>query len=92
MQHNFNKKTKLAGLDWTYGFLKRNPLISLRKPEATSLNRILSFNEVKLFFTNLETVMIKFKFVASRIYNMNKTGISTVHKPGKILGLKGQKK
>ena len=93
LPHTFNTKTKLAGPDWIYGFLKRNPGISLRKPEATSLNRISAFNkvEVDLFFKNLETVQEKFKFPASRIYNVDETGISTVHKPGKILGPKGQK-
>lgn len=91
--HNFNRTTKLAGPDWVYGFLNRNPEVSLRKPEATSLNRISAFNEseVQLFFTNLESVMVKFAFPASRIYNIDETGISTVHKPGKIFGPKGQK-
>ena len=52
MPHNFDKATKLAGPDCVYGFLKRNPRINLRKPEATSLNRISAFNkvEVDLFF------------------------------------------
>jgi hypothetical protein len=35
--------------------------------------------------------MDKYKFESSRIYNMDETGISTVQKPGKILGPTGQK-
>ena len=49
--HPFSKETKLAGKDWLEGFLKRNPTLSVRKPEPTSLNRLNGFNkaEVKLF-------------------------------------------
>jgi hypothetical protein len=75
------------------GFLERNPGITLRKPEPTSMNRITAFNkeEVHIFYTNIKKVMDKYKFESSRIYNMDKTGISTVQKPGKILGPTGQK-
>lgn len=93
ISHNFNKNAKEAGMDWYYGFLRRNPTVSLRSPEATSINRIQAFNEseVKLFFDNLETLMEKYHFATNRIYNVDETGISTVQKPSKILGLKGQK-
>ena len=93
IQHNFNKSSKMAGQDWLTGFLTRNPSVSVRKPEATSLNRISAFNanEVKLFFSNLSSVMAIHKFDASRIYNFDETGISTVQKPGKILAPKGAK-
>lgn len=91
--HPFNKSTKLAGQDWLHGFLKRNSRISVRKPEATSLSRITAFNkqEVDLFFSNLVIEMDKHQFPASKIYNFDETGISTVQKPGKILGPKGTK-
>lgn len=44
MKHPFNTVKKEAGKDWFYGFLKRNPEISIRVPEATSINRITAFN------------------------------------------------
>lgn len=93
IQNNFNKASRLAGPDWLESFLKRNPSISLRKPEATSLNRIAGFNknEVEMFFNNLISVMAKYKFEAGRIFNVDETGISTVQKPGKILAPKGVK-
>jgi hypothetical protein len=37
-----------AGNDWLWGFIKRtkrNSSISLRKPEKTTINRILAFNK-----------------------------------------------
>lgn len=92
LKHNFNQDSKMAGLDWLRGFIKRHK-ISLRAPEATSLNRATAFNkeEVTSFYDNLDTVMSKHKFPPNRIYNMDETGISTVQKPGKILAPQGQK-
>ena len=90
----FNQEKQLAGKDWLYFFLKRNPQISLRQPEGTSLNRISSFNaeEVQLFFSNLETVYSKFHFVANRVYNCDETGITNVpNKCGKIYAARGTK-
>lgn len=93
ISHNFNKETQMAGEDWVSGFRKRNPQISLRKPSATSLSRVIGFNksEVDLFFNNLENLMDKHKFPACRVHNMDETGISSVQKPGHILAPKGQK-
>lgn len=91
--HRFNRNKKVAGKDWLESFLKRHPEISLRKPEGTNQNRIAAFNkpEVDRFFNNLLTVMDKFKFSESRIFNVDETGISTVQNPSKILAPKGQK-
>ncbi|XP_030750178.1 uncharacterized protein LOC115877967 [Sitophilus oryzae] len=83
----------MAGKDWYYGFLKRNPEISLRKPEPTSINRIAAFNkdQVTTFFQNLKKLYDKFQFKSDAIYNVDETGISTVQKPCKRLGPKGVK-
>lgn len=93
IKNPFNKALKQAGKDWMYGFLKRNPEISIRRPEATSINRILAFNsqEVKLYFDNLTQVMNKHKFPPHRMFNIDETGINNVHRPGKILAAKGEK-
>lgn len=93
--HKFDKTKGLAGKDWLYGFLRRSPEIKLRQPEGTSLNRIASFNKesVKLFFSNLQTVLEKFKFEPNSVYNMDETGITTVqNKCPKVYGQKGSKK
>lgn len=92
--NNFDTNTKLAGKDWLYLFLKRNPILRLRQPEGTSLNRIRSFNEqeVTLFFTNLENVFKKHSFPANRVFNQDESGISIVQKrSAKIYAAKGQK-
>ncbi|XP_046745658.1 MFS-type transporter clz9-like [Diprion similis] len=79
--------------EWFYGFKKRHPNISLRKPESTSINSITAFNEteVKMFFNNLESLQIKYQFDANRIYNVDETGISNVQRNSRILAPKGQK-
>ena len=42
MKHNFSRN---RCKDWLQLFLKRNPGISLRKPEGTSINRVMKFNK-----------------------------------------------
>jgi hypothetical protein len=90
--HNFCKETKLAGTDWL-GFLRRNPGISLRRPQ-TSIKRITAFNkeEIVKFYDNLQGVMMKYQFTPDKTYNVDETGISTVQKPGRILAEKGEKR
>lgn len=92
--HRFNKDNKLAGKDWLEGFLKRNDRISIRKPEATSVNRIKAFNkqEVDKFFQNLDELMSKYNFQPDRIYNFDETGKNIVHKPKLIIAKKGMKR
>ncbi|KAF2885951.1 hypothetical protein ILUMI_20222 [Ignelater luminosus] len=46
LQHKFDSSSKMAGRDWLEGFLRRNK-ISIRKPEATSINRITAFNKTE---------------------------------------------
>ncbi|ESN94903.1 hypothetical protein HELRODRAFT_180008 [Helobdella robusta] len=39
LSHPFKVDMKMAGIDWMYGFLKRHPTLSIRKPEAINLSR-----------------------------------------------------
>lgn len=69
IKYAFTCEKKIAGKDWLYGFLKRNPEITLRQPEGTSINRIASFNSesTKQFFANLEVLMDKYNFPPDKI-------------------------
>ncbi|ELU12087.1 hypothetical protein CAPTEDRAFT_205214 [Capitella teleta] len=86
-------ETKSATYDWLYGFMKRNPSLSIRSPEATSLSRSTSFNKtnVAAFFGNLKQVHEQHKHQAGRIFNVDETGLMTVQKPPKVIAAKGVK-
>ena len=73
-------------------FMKRNKL-SLRTPEATSLNRAMAFNPVttKRFFELLRSLLAEYNFSPNEIYNVDETGARTTHKPAKIIDLKKKK-
>lgn len=87
-------KNKSAGNDWLVCFLKRNPSIALRTPEPTSVARARGFNrpQVERFFNLLGEQYQKYNIDATRVYNMDETGISTTtNKPPKILLVCGKK-
>ncbi|XP_065662703.1 uncharacterized protein LOC136085333 [Hydra vulgaris] len=73
----FNKDSKLAGEDFVRGFLKRHPDLSLRKPEAISINRVFDLNkdDIKIYFSNLENLLHKYNF----------------HKPFKVISSTGKR-
>lgn len=81
------EENKIAGKDWMYGFRKRNPDLSLRRPENTSAARSFSFNKssVAEFFNNLKTVLGRHDFSADRIFNFDESGVSTVLETSKVL-------
>jgi hypothetical protein len=84
----------IAGKDWFLSFLKRNPNLSLRTPEATSINRAIGFNRkaTEIFFKLLSDVLKQYKIPPHRIFNADETGCQTV--PGKlpkVIAQKGQK-
>ena len=45
MTHPFDTAKGLAGVDWAKAFIDRHPDVSLRRPIATNLARITSFNK-----------------------------------------------
>ncbi|XP_046393584.1 uncharacterized protein LOC124161317 [Ischnura elegans] len=88
-------ENQTAGGEWMRNFMKKHEAsVALRKPEATSLARSTSFNKfnVQAFFKNVKTVLEKHgPFPAHQIYNVDETGLSTVHVPPKIVAPKGIK-
>lgn len=94
LQHKFNNDTKMAGRIWLDNFLKRNPDLSLRKPEPTSAARAAGFNQVVVnkFFDLLTDLVAKYKLTPERIFNVDETGMTTVPKSmPRIVGTKGKK-
>lgn len=87
------KSNKTAGLDWLYGFMRRNPDLSIRKPQATSLSRATSFNvhNVSAFLDNVEKVMRRAGITTQRFWNMDESGFTTVQRPNRIIARKGRK-
>lgn len=75
-------QNSMAGPDWFQNFMRRNPHLSLRTPEATSLSRATSFNKtnVSAFFEIYQKLLQKYEFTASRIWNIDETGVTTVQK------------
>lgn len=94
IKNNFDQSSKTAGLDWVHAFMRRNSSVTVRKAEATSLNRISAFNkeEITYFYDKLGDLMEKYKFIPNNIYNCDETGITTVTDPGKVLAQKGQRR
>ena len=88
---HFVNGSNIAGYDWLSGFLRRHPDLSVRTPEATSISRAVGFNypQVQRFYGVLKEALDITHASALRIWNMDETGISSVHKPAKIVATKG---
>lgn len=84
------EKNHQAGRDWFIDFLFHQPNLFLRTAEATSSDRISSFNPTTVgdFQNKLESVLRQQQFLVSDIYNLDETGVTTVHK---VLATKGQR-
>ncbi|KAJ0179839.1 hypothetical protein K1T71_004430 [Dendrolimus kikuchii] len=93
VSNNFNKETKMAGKEWLAGFRRRNPDISLRKPEATSAARAQAFNrpQVARFFNTYQNVIETYKIPSYRLYNIDESALSTVQRPQKVFATTGRK-
>lgn len=87
---------KQAGIEWLFGFFRRHPNLSVRKPEACSLARATAFNRhtVEMFYNNLDNVRQRHPNFSngSRLFNLDETSAQTVQKnPPKIVAQKGKK-
>ncbi|XP_057294584.1 uncharacterized protein LOC130623104 [Hydractinia symbiolongicarpus] len=77
IKHPFNKAHQMAGGDFVSRFLKRRQTLSLRKPEVVSLTK----QNLHPYFENLKTVLEKINITPHRIFNVDESGLTCVHKP-----------
>ena len=89
----FKSDTQEVGVEWLKGFMQRHPELSLRIPEPTSMSRAVAFNKANVdkFFRIYQEELQKEQHSAERIWNVDETGFTAVHKPGKILAKSGAK-
>ena len=82
-----NKVRGLAGKDWLSNFMRRHPSLSIRAPIATSTARVEGFNRdaVMEFFGLYKGILQTEEYSATRIWNCDETGFTTVSKPGKVI-------
>lgn len=64
-----------AGVDWMISFRRRHLTISLRTPENTSAARSFGFSStaVNEFFDLLQSILNRYQFPPSRIFNIDET-------------------
>ena len=93
IKNNFNSDNKMAGRDFVAGFLKRHPRLSIRKPEAVSINRVFGLHRtsINIYFDNLKTVLDQYQFQPHEILNCDESGLTCVHKPVKVIAPKGKR-
>ena len=85
----------MAGRGWLDAFRSRHPQISLRSPQALSFCRasMASKSTIDDFFAKLGSLYGWLNLIAKpmQIYNIDETGITVVHKPGKVFSELGRK-
>lgn len=87
--------SKQAGADWFAGFMKRNPDISLRKPEGLSKARAsgLTKEAVEGFYHIYSRVAtdLNLQNNPQLIYNVDESGFPLNNNPSKIIAEKGKR-
>lgn len=84
-----------AGRAWFEGFRKRHPKLTLRSPQPLSYSRALCSNQETIndFFGKLGALYGRLNLISKPmlIFNSDETGISVVHKPGKVVAELGRR-
>ena len=84
-----------AGRGWFDGFKARHPKLSFHTPQSVSFARAVSANEylVSVFFAKLGSIYGRLNLITKpmQVYNADETGVSIVHKMGKVLAHLGRR-
>lgn len=84
-----------AGRYWFEGFMKRHPNLTIRAPQPLSYSRAFCSNMdvISDFFGKLCALYGKLDILSKpmQMYNADETGISVVHKPGKVIAQLGRR-
>lgn len=85
----------MAGYKWLESFLRRNPEISIRKSENTSIARAkgMSKETVERYFKELGSILTNNDLFdkPGSIFNCDETGLQLNTRPGQVLAAKGSK-
>ena len=85
----------MAGRGWLEAFRQRHPVLSRRTPQALSYCRATSASKVVIddFFAKLGSLYGRLNLITKpmQVYNIDETGITVVHKPGKVFSAVGRK-
>ncbi len=88
-------KDEKAGRAWFEGFRRRHPKLTIRSPQPLSYCRAISANmeTINDFFGKLGAIYGRLNLISKpmQVYNCDKTGISVVHKPGKVVAELGRR-
>ena len=92
-KHPFGSKS--AGRSWFEGFKRRHPKLTIHTPQALSYCRAISANEETIsdLFGKVGSIYGRLNLFAKpmQVYNADETGITIVHKPGKVLAELGRR-
>ena len=87
-------KNEKAGRWWFQGFKSRHPNLTVRMPQSLAYCRALSANKENIsdFFGKLGAVYGKLNviFKPMPIFNADETGVTIVHRPGKVIAELGR--
>ena len=85
-----------AGRSWFEGFMRRNPSLTVRTPQPLSYSRAVCANPdtISEFFGKVGALYGKLNLFSKpmQVYNMDETGITIIHKPGKVVAQLNQRK
>lgn len=84
-----------AGRGWFDAFKAHHPQLTFRTPQSLSFCRAVSANEYIIadFFAKLGAIYGRLNLVTKPmlVFNADETGVSIVHRPGKVLAQLGQR-